>query len=190
MAIPDDSDHCDGESGAAGATFDRQVAELIPAMLRLAVRLCGDAHAAEDVVQDALVRAARSSQTFRGEAKLSTWLTRIVVNVFRDQVECSARRRDRDELTDDVEVDARVMKSSSDPARAAQADEFGRIVAKLVSQLPPRQREVLVLIAYEGLSGRTAAGVLGISEQNVRTTLHLAREKMKQMLAPCMNEGK
>ena len=87
------------------------------------------------------------------------------------------------EMPDD-ECDARLI----DPARQIESDEFGRIVARCVGQLPPRQREVLVLVAYENLSTAEAAAVLGISEQNVRTTLHLAREKMRAKLAPHVKE--
>jgi RNA polymerase sigma-70 factor (ECF subfamily) len=178
----------DGTSGAAAkAAFDHQVVALIPSLLRLAGRLTGDPHVAEDVVQDALARAAKSWQTFRGEAKVSTWLTSIVVNVFRDRL----TRAQRDRSTQSLEahdVD-RPVSRVRDPAHAAQDAEFGRIVAACVSRLPPRQREVLVLVAYEGMSGREAADALGVSEQNVRTSLHLARQKMREMLAPHVGEA-
>jgi RNA polymerase sigma-70 factor (ECF subfamily) len=75
-----------------------------------------------------------------------------------------------------------------DPAVAAEAGELAELTAQLVSALPPRQREVLVLIAYESLSAPEAAAVLGISHQNVRTCLHLARERLRQQLAPYLGE--
>jgi RNA polymerase sigma-70 factor (ECF subfamily) len=187
MRIGDD----DGTGSKAAfdrVAFDREVVELIPSLLRLAVRLCGDEHAAEDVVQDALVRAARSWRSFRGEAKLSTWLSSIVVNAFRDWL----ARQQRDRATETLEgreVEPSSNAKTTNPARSAEADEFGQIVARCVSQLPPRQREVLVLSAYEGLSGREVAGVLEVSEQDVRTNLFYARQKMRELLKPYVGEA-
>jgi RNA polymerase sigma-70 factor, ECF subfamily len=164
-------------------TFDRLVLDNLPAMQRFAIRLTGDVHLAEDVVQDALLRAHRSWQTFRGEAKFMTWLLRIVVNCFRDRTTTrSASQRLAGELKEDVR-DAK----ASDPSDAMQSREFGERVAMEVSRLPPRQREVLVLIAYEQVAIADVAVVAGVSEQDVRTNLHLARERLRARLAKYVN---
>jgi RNA polymerase sigma-70 factor (ECF subfamily) len=157
-------------------TFDRLVLEHLDSAQRFAIRLTGDPHAAEDLMQDALLKAHRSWQSFRGESKFSTWLYAIVINAFRDRIAASPQLAG--ELPDEV-TDAR----STDPAREAQSREFGQIVAAEVSRLPPRQREVLVLSAYEDLSIGEVAIVLGTSDQNVRTNLHLARERLRSKLA-------
>jgi RNA polymerase sigma-70 factor, ECF subfamily len=164
------------------AAFEEAVVDAIPSMLRLAVRLCGDVHVAEDVVQDALMRAAKSIGSFRGDAGLTTWLSSIVINAFRDRLPRMQRERSHQSLGDEID-------RADGPARSAEADEFGAIVARCVSQLPPRQREVLVLVAYEGLSGRAAADVLAISEQDVRTNLHYARQRMRELLKPYVEGG-
>jgi RNA polymerase sigma-70 factor (ECF subfamily) len=70
--------------------LDRLVTEHLPSALRFATRLTGDIDAAEEVVQEALVRVARSWKTFRGEARFQTWLFQIVINVFRSR--CHATR--------------------------------------------------------------------------------------------------
>ena len=70
----------------------------------------------------------------------------------------------------------------------AWASELGELVADRVSALPPRQREVLVLIAYEGLSPAEVARVLGISEANVHATLHVARRRLRTQLASLLME--
>jgi RNA polymerase sigma factor (sigma-70 family) len=99
----------------------------------------------------------------------------IVVNASRDGLRTRGGAKP---LPEDV-FDAR----SIDPADEAETRELGEIVAAEVSRLPPRQREVLVLIAYEGLSNAEAARMLDVTEQNVRTTLHLARERLRGRLA-------
>lgn len=162
------------------AGLDGLVCRHLSETLRFATRLTGDPDAAEDVVQEALVRVARNWESFRGEAQFRTWLFRIVINVFRDQV---AGRTRIGRLEDDVPDDR-----AGDPASMAMADELGRLIAARVSALPPRQREVLVLIAYEGLTPRQVAGVLEITEANVYATLHVARGRLRKELAPHLAE--
>ena len=72
---------------------------------------------------------------------------------------------------------------SLDPAELASAADLGERIARLVSALPERQRDVLVLVAYEDLTTFETAAVLETTEQNVRTNLHLARRRLKAQLA-------
>ena len=163
--------------------FDQLVLEHLSAAHRFAVRLTGEPDEAEEVVQDALTRAAHGWRTYtgRGGATFRTWLFQVVVNAFRDRLGRAGRRQE--ELTEQL-PDPR----APDPAAAAEAGELAELTARLVSGLPPRQREVLVLCAYENLSALEVADVLGISHQNVRTCLHLARERLRQQLAPYLGE--
>lgn len=159
-------------------TFDRLMLEHLLGAQRFAVRLSGgDAHAAEEIVQDALYRAARSWRTFRGDATFRTWLLRIVLHAAHDRL--NARRRTSAGALEHDPPDH----NAADPAALASAADLGERIARLVSALPERQRDVLVLIAYERLSTAEAAAVLGVSEQNVRTNLHLARRRLKEQLA-------
>ena len=87
------------------------------------------------------------------------------------------RREGAGELPDELSDHA------ASPVAEAQSRELGEIVAGEVSKLPPRQREVLVLSAYEGMEHREIAAALEMTEQNVRVTLHLARERLKERLA-------
>jgi RNA polymerase sigma-70 factor (ECF subfamily) len=161
--------------------FDQLVSGHLSAALGFAVRLTGDVHAGEDLVQEALYRAARSWRSFAGRSAFETWLFQIVVNVFRDQL--ASRDPERAvELSEDL-ADGR----SAGPVERASAGELGPLVARLVSALPPRQREVLVLVAYEGLTPSESAGVLGITESNARANLAHARERLKRQLAPYLD---
>jgi RNA polymerase sigma-70 factor (ECF subfamily) len=163
------------------ATFERRVDDCLPHALRFALRLTGDPDTAEEVVQDAMLRASRAWRSFRGESQFRTWLFRIVINCFRDRV---ARRRSMDRLPEDVD-DMR----QGDPGAVAATRELGRIIAHQVSSLPPRQREVLILVSYEGLAPRDIAGMLNITEANVHATLHIARRRLRQQLAPYLAEN-
>ena len=171
---------------APGGERDRLiqlVSEHVPEALRFAVGLTGRLDLAEEVVQEALYRAARSFQTFRGESQFRTWLFRIVLSAWRDHG-AAARRDARRQLMPDELVDRR----ATDPSTAAMAGELGELIAARVSALPPRQREVLVLIAYHELSPREVATVLGISEANVHVNLHHARARLRRELAAFLVE--
>jgi RNA polymerase sigma factor (sigma-70 family) len=164
-------------------TFDRLVLEHLPAAQRLAIRLTGRLDLAEDVVQNALERASRRWHTFRGESAFRTWLLQIVVNAFRDDL-AKRKRRSSDALEPET-IDRR----AANPAVIAEETELGRAVAQAVSNLPSRQREVMVLHTYEQLSDQQVATVLGIAPQNVRTTLHLARERLRKVLKAHLKEN-
>lgn len=161
-------------------SFDRLMVEHLSAAHRLAIRLCGDRDRAEELVQEAMLRASRSWSGFRGQSKFTTWLFQIVINVFRDQL----RKKGADEAIGEDHVDAR----SIEPRDVVSERELGERVAQCVSTLPPRQREVLVLIAFEQMPIAQVAMLLAISEQNVRTNLHLARQVLKKRLANYLGE--
>jgi RNA polymerase sigma-70 factor, ECF subfamily len=163
-------------------TFDRLLLEHLPALQRFTIRLCGNVTQAEDIAQEAVVRAARAWNTYRAQASFKTWLFQIAINVFRDSL---ARRATRQRLPGDL-----IDQTTPDPATSAQETELGVLIARLISTLPPRQREVLVLLVHEQLEYADAARVLGISEQNLRATLHLARQRMKQLLEPYLNASR
>ncbi len=162
--------------------FDQLVLDYLPAAHRFAIRLTGNIHDAEDIMQEALLRASRGRRNFRGQSKFSTWLFRIVINTFRDHLGKSASQ---EEITKEV-----ADKKTLDPFLYVANKEVGEVVAQAVSSLPERQREVIVLKLYEGFETGEVAEILGISEQNVRTNLHYARQELRKLLAPFLNEGK
>jgi RNA polymerase sigma-70 factor (ECF subfamily) len=164
-------------------TLDRLVHMHLKDALQLAVRLSGRADSAEEIVQEALLRVAKSWKTFRGEAEFRTWLFRIVINVFRDWL----KRRESSASLDGLEESLPDRKADQ-PDSAMLRKEFQTIVAERVSALPPRQREVLVLMTYEELTAAQTALVLDISEANVHSTLHVARERLRRELAPYLVE--
>ena len=135
------------------STLDRLVREHLPAALRFATRLTGNLDAAEDVVQEALLQVARGWARFRGDSQFRTWLFRIVINAWHDS---RSVREPPLELPVDL-LDGRAV----DPPRSTQVKELGELITGLVSALPPRQREVLVLTTYEGFRPSEVAELLG-----------------------------
>lgn len=153
---------------------DRRVVEHLPAALRFALRLTGDVHTAEDVVQEALCLVFRRWRSYRGEASFSTWMLQIVLNVDRD------RRRRQRKL--EPMPDAELISESPPPLDLAVADELRDKVRAAIDRLPDRQREVALLSLGQGLPAREVARVLEISEANVYACLHLARKRIAQSI--------
>jgi RNA polymerase sigma-70 factor (ECF subfamily) len=156
------------------STVDLLVVEHLPAALRFALRLTGDPHTAEDVLQEALCRVLRRWRSYRGEASFGTWMLQIVVNVDRDR-----RRRQRDVQPMPA---AEVVSNTAPPVEQAAADELHANVRAAIDRLPERQREVALLSLGEGLPARDVARVLEITEANVHTCLHLARKRIAQSI--------
>jgi len=126
-----------------GATLDRLVLEHLPAALRFATRLSGDPQQAEEIVQEALLHVVRRFADFRQEATFRTWLFRIVINVFRDRLPTTHPA----EVPLDDGRQETLNRPGTGPAEAAMAAELAERIAQEVSRLPPRQREVLVLLS-------------------------------------------
>ncbi len=143
---------------------------------------------AEDVVQEAYVRAFTHLDGFRGEAQLSTWLTRIALNEALGRLR---RRRitvglkDIDAINDQGE--ARVIylpsaRQDSDPEAAAARAEVRRLLERAVDQLPDSLRMVFVLRDIEEMSIEETAAHLGLRPETVKTRLHRARRLLRQSL--------
>ena len=156
------------------STVDRLVVEHLPVALRFARRLTGDSHIAEEVVQEALYLVMRRWRSFRGEASFGSWLLRIVMNVDRDR-----RRKQRHVLPMPAEE---VTSTAAQPVAQAEANELQARVQMAIRGLPDRQREVALLSLGEGLSACQVAEVLEITEANVHTCLHLARNRIAQTI--------
>jgi RNA polymerase sigma-70 factor (ECF subfamily) len=149
---------------------DQLVVEHLPAALRFALRLARDEHAAEDIVQEALVRVLRQWRTYRGEASFRTWLLSIVVNVDRD-------RRRRLRVVEPI-ADDELATTNAAPPELVAADELQTELQSAIDRLPERQREVALLTWGEDLAAADVAAVLQITEASVYTNLHLARKRI------------
>lgn len=127
---------------------------------------------AEEAMQEAYVRAFVKLDQFAGEAKFSTWLTKIAVHEALGRL----RRRKRQEEIPDT------MKSHDNPERAAHDVEVRAAIEDAVEKLSPIYRAVFVLREVEELSGPETAECLGITEETVKTRLHRARGFLRRRL--------
>lgn len=155
------------------------VRRIYPLVLRWARVRTGHRADAEDVAHDALVRMLRGLATFRGEARFTSWLYRVVHNVAVDRGQ-GRRRRERREV--DVERAGRLPSADADPGRLAERRELLEDVRSAFMALPPRQREVFDMADLQGLTSPEIAERLGIAPSSVRVTLLNARRSVRRAL--------
>ena len=146
---------------------------------RAARAILRDEREAEDVMQDAYVKAYAHLGQFDGRAQFSTWLTKIAVHESLARV----RRRRRYEPLDDAPMErAMPTMTSPDPERQAFGRELGALIESAVDALGDGYREVFMLRQVEGLSTAETAVALGVSEDVVKTRLSRARQALQQDL--------
>jgi RNA polymerase sigma-70 factor, ECF subfamily len=161
--------------GGELAAFEELVRRHRDTAYRVALRVCLNPADAEDIAQEALVRAWRSLGRFRADAAFSTWLYRIVTNVALSTV---TRRREH-ATGDPLEP----VGPDLDPAGTVQTRErLGAVLAAL-RELTPEQRACYVLREVEGLTYDELAEVLGTSVQAVKSRLFRARTELARALA-------
>lgn len=131
------------------------------------LRLVRDPALADDLVQEALLRATRAAATMRGDAAPATWLTAIALNVARDHFRASGRRPPSVGLEH-----AEGLPAHQDTEDSAMRAEMSSCILGHVARLPERQREAVLLHHFGGLGHREIASSLGISDGNARVILH------------------
>lgn len=174
--------HVDGDPDAFGTLFGRHRDRL----WAVALRTTGNPDDAADGLQDGLVAAYRRAGSFRGQAAVTTWLHRVVVNACLDRLRAQ-KVRAADPLPDDLEEQAArgsVVTSSAgpDPAEHAVAEERRRLVLTALATLAPEQRAALVLVDMEGYSVAEAAEVLGCAEGTVKSRCSRGRARLAPLL--------
>ena len=164
-----------GEDAALAALVDRYAG----ALYRVAFSVLRNAADAEDAVQEAFLRVLRHRHSLGEIRDHRVWLIRIVWNIVLDR---KRRAKTRPE-TDDVDELARVLPCAGLSAEelAAAAQHHSHVLA-CVDQLPAKERQVLVLSAFDELTSVEIASILGITESSVRSRLFRARNLMAGLL--------
>ena len=163
------------------------VANRLPSLHRSAYRVLGNAVDAEDAVQDALLSACAHLDQFRGESRISTWLTAIVVNSARMQLR-DRRRQAQVSLDEPIgedqqySISERLAGPGLNPEQVYRNSELIGHIRQLISNLSPNLRKTFQLRDLDGLSVRETAEVLGVPTGTVKAQLARARKKLKRSM--------
>ena len=141
----------------------------------LCLRMVADAHRAEDLTQEAFIRAWEKLAQFRAESAFATWLHRLAVNVVLGDLRSRGRWSSQQ-----VEIaDSPALESAATPPRSTRKVDLERAIA----ELPPQARTVFVLFDVEGYRHGEIAQMTGISEGTSKAHLHRARRLLRKALS-------
>ena len=173
--------------GKAAQQLEQILAGGLTPLYRRAYRILGNTADAEDAVQDALLAAYTHLDQFRGQAKISTWLTTILLNCARLQL----RRRPRhihvsiDESSEDLQpssVSERLADNRPNPEDQCRESELRERLTHFHRQLSPTLRRTFRLRDVEGLSIRETAQILGVPRGTVKAQSARARKRLKELM--------
>lgn len=170
----------DGEQPRVEPSWDEIVRQHSARVYRLAYRLTGDPHEAEDLTHDVFVRVFRSLHTYR-PGTFEGWLHRITTNLFLDKV----RRRQRirfDALTEELSARLPLRASGTDPEQVYEMTHLDADIQEALNALPPQFRAAVVLSDIEGCTYEEVAQALGIKMGTVRSRIHRGRALLRQSL--------
>jgi RNA polymerase sigma-70 factor (ECF subfamily) len=157
--------------------FERLYRANVDRIFSVCVRMVGDRAKAEDLTQDAFVRAWEKLGTFRGDSQFSTWLHRLAVNVVLNDRESEGRRRDRhDEGIEDMDT------ISYGDVRPLPVPGLSLDLEQAIAALPPGAKKVFVLHDVEGYTHEEIAEQFGITSGGSKAQLHRARMLLRRML--------
>ncbi len=170
--------------GGSHPAFEELVRRYSERAYRAAYRVVRDSQAAEDVLQEALLKAYRNLRKFENRSSFYTWLYRITVNLALDR-QRRGKREAAVEWNDEVapELEPRgVFSRPADPELATGRVQVRELVAEGIQKLPDGQREVLLLREIEGMTYEEIAQTMEISKGTVMSRLHYARRKLVAFL--------
>lgn len=162
----------------------RLFATHMPQLYRVAFRILGTPHDAEDALQDGFLGAMRHIGEFEGRSRFSTWLTRIVINAALMRLRKSRREEamslDQNLDQDDGGLAVTVTDPRPSPEETYVRQERLQLFDRRIHDLPARYRSVLWLRDVQGMSTREAAEILGIQAETVKSALHRARKRLEK----------
>ena len=172
------------------SAFDSLVRRYDRSVLRLALHMLGNEQDAQDVHQEAFIKAYRHLANFRFECSFYTWLYRIVTNLCLDQLRRRKSRREDpgtvlDAAGDELDLMAHVAdeRAGADPDRELERKNQHAAIQEALGELTPRERTVFELKHYQGLKLRTIGEMLSTTEETAKNTLFRATRKLRARLA-------
>lgn len=172
------------------AAFDSLVRRYDQSVLRLALHMLGNEQDAQDIHQEAFIKAYRHLGNFRFECSFYTWLYRIVTNLCLDQLRRRKSRREDpatvlDASGDEMDLMANLpdTRSMANPGRELDRKVMSERISEALDKLTPRERTVFELKHYQGLKLRTIGDMLNTTEETAKNTLFRATRKLRLNLA-------
>jgi len=157
------------------AAFDLLVRRHLPRARLIAKRLMQNPDDADDLVQDAFLRALERIGTFDASRAFEPWFTRLLVNLGRDQHRKQMVRRTESH-------DPEAIPGGTRPDREAERSELRSSLRQALESLPDRQRLIVTLFEIDGRSTEEIAGMLNVSQVTIRWHLHQARRALREAL--------
>ena len=162
----------------------RLFATHMPQLYRVAFRILGTPHDAEDALQDGFLGAMRHLGEFEGRSRFSTWLTRIVINAALMRLRKSRREEamsfDENLDHDEGGLAVTVTDPRPSPEETYVREERLQLFDRRIHDLPAPYRSVLWLRDFQGMSTREAAEILGIRAETVKSRLYRARKRLEK----------
>lgn len=173
------------------AAFETLVRHYDQAVLRLALHITGSEQDAQDIYQEAFLKAYRHVGNFRFECSFYTWIYRIVTNLCLDHLRRKKTRKEDAPVVvggngEEYDLLGNVadVRSGADPERDLMRRELGGKINSALEKLTPRERMVFELKHYQGLKLRTIGEMLNTTEETAKNTLFRATQKLRGTLAP------
>lgn len=177
-----DEEIVDRVRGGATALYELIVRRYNQRLYRVARAILRDDTEAEDVMQEAYVRAYQHLGQFEGRAPFATWLTRIAVHEALARLRARQKMQQLEPPGDDAAMEIPIVEKSPDPEQETSTREVGRLLEEELLNLPEQYRTVLMLRDVEDLSTAETAEALGLTEENVKVRLHRGRSMMRRNL--------
>ncbi len=173
----------DGDTTA----FDVLVTRYEKRVFNCALRIAGNYNDAADVAQEAFIRAFNSIQTFRGDANFTTWIYRIVTNVYLDERKKSKAHR-QTSLDEYIELDEnsvtrQIVDESPTPDEMVESKERARVLQNAINALPDYQKIILTLYSFQHRSYEEIADILRLPIGTVKSRLNRARIALGEKLS-------
>ena len=168
--------------------FDELVHRFAGQVFALLTRFLGPVPEREDMVQEVFLRVVRARERYEPAARFSTWLYRIVYNLSVNHTQRSGPRAVAAGEGEDGEEYEFADEAALDPSDSLERGDVVQAVRGAIFQLPESQRMALVLAKYEELPYVEIGRVLGTSEKAVKSLVHRARENLRSMLGPFLEQ--
>lgn len=182
IAVPDDESKLIALSLSGDAEAYAALVQQHQTMIRaLTFRMTGSPDDAEELAQDAFLRAYRQLASFNGASKFSTWLCKIAINLSLDWRRRESRRAG-------IQANWAAEAIAENNPGGGFPDELSRRVQEALNRLPAKQRAAIVLTVYENQSHAEAARTLGCAEATVSWRVFAARQKLKRLLEDLAHE--